>query len=129
MSTIKVLLANRPRILREVVRDVIERQPDMEIVGEVLDPLGVLLAAKETESDAVVIGLQDSEEPGLLSHLLAECPHMTVLGLSSQGDTAFIIQMCPLRKEIIEPSEVNILSALRHAVQEPCSEVNKPPSQ
>jgi len=129
MSTIKVLLANRPQILREVVRDIIERQPDMEVVGEALDPLGVLLAAKETEADVVVIGLQDSEEPGLVSHLLAECPHVTVLGLASQGDTAFIAQMCPWRKEIADPSEVNILSALRHAVQEPCSEVNKPPSQ
>ena len=128
MRKIKVLLANQPRIMREVMREVIERQPDMEVVGETLDSLGVLLAAKETEADVVVIALRDSEEPGLVSHLLAECPRVTVLVLPSQGDTAFIVQMCPWRKEIVDPSDANILSALRHAVQEPCSEVNQQPS-
>src|SRR6476660_4004808 len=116
MRSIKVLLANDPLILREVVREIIARQPDMEVVGEILDPLGVLLAVKETEADVVVISLRDSEEPGLVSHLLAECPYVTVLGLASQGDTAIIVQMCLWRKGIVDPSEVNILRALRHAV-------------
>ena len=41
MRSIKVLLANDPAILREAVRAVIVRQPDMEVVGAILDPLGV----------------------------------------------------------------------------------------
>ena len=128
MRSIKVLLANDPAILREAVRAVIVRQPDMEVVGEILDPLGVLLAAKATEADVVVIGLRDSEEPGLVSHLLAECPQVTVLGLASPGDTAIIVQMCLWRKEIVDPSEANILRALRHAVREPGSALHEPPS-
>jgi hypothetical protein len=92
-----------------------------------LDPLGVLLAVQETEADVVVISLRDSEEPGLVSHLLAECPYVTVLGLASQGDTAIIVQMCLWRKEIVDPSEVNILRALRHAVREPGSAWHEPP--
>ena len=126
MRSIKVLLANDPLILREVVREIIARQPDMEVVGEILDPLGVLLAVKETEADVVVIGLRDSEEPGLVSHLLAECPYVTVLGLASHGDTAIIVQMCLWRKEIVDPSEVNILRALRNAVREPGSAWHEP---
>ena len=126
MRSIKVLLANDPLILREVVREIIARQPDMEVVGEILDPLGVLLAVKETEADVVVIGLRDSEEPGLVSHLLAECPYVTVLGLASHGDTAIIVQMCLWRKEIVDPSAVNILRALRNAVREPGSAWHEP---
>ena len=53
----------------------------MEIVGESLNPMGVLLAAKETAADAVIVTLQNSAEPGLISHLLAECPDVTVLEL------------------------------------------------
>jgi two-component system chemotaxis response regulator CheB len=128
MRSIKVLLANDPAILREVLREVIARQPDMEVVGEILDPLGVLLAVKETQADVVVIGLRDAEEPGLVSHLLAECPYVTVLGLAAQGDTAIIVQMCLWRKEIVDPSEVNILRALRHAVREPGRAWHEPPS-
>jgi len=128
MRSIKVLLANDPAILREAVRAVIVRQPDMEVVGEILDPLGVLLAAKATHADVVVLGLRDAEEPGLVSHLLAECPQVTILGLAPHGDTALIVQLRPWRKEIVDPSAANLMRALRQAVREPGSAWHEPPS-
>ena len=128
MRSIKVLLANDPAILREAVRAVIVRQPDMEVVGVILDPLGVLLAAKATHADVVVLGLRDAEEPGLVSHLLAECPQVTILGLAPHGDTALIVQMRPWRKEIVDPSAANLMRALRQAVREPGSAWHEPPS-
>jgi DNA-binding NarL/FixJ family response regulator len=121
MQKIRIILANYPRIMRELVREIIQRQPDMEIVGEIVDPLHVLLAARETRAEAVIVALKNSEDPGLISHLLAECPSLTILGLASQGDDAFIVQMCPQRTEIIDSSVANILSALRQAIRSPCS--------
>lgn len=121
MKKIRLLLAYRPRIRREVIRELIKRQPDMEIVGEVLDPVKVLLAAKDTQPDVVVVSLSDSEESGLSSHLLGEYPNLTVLGLASEGDAAFIEQLCPWRREIVEPSEANIVGAIRDAINAPCS--------
>jgi hypothetical protein len=37
MNKIKVLVANRPRLMRELVLATISEQPDIEIVGEVTD--------------------------------------------------------------------------------------------
>jgi 6-phosphogluconolactonase/glucosamine-6-phosphate isomerase/deaminase len=125
MGKIKILLAIPSQMIRGLVEE-IRAQSDMEIVGEHLDPLPLLLAAKETKANAAIVASRNSREPGLVSHLLAECPNMIVLGLGDQGHIAFIVQMCPWRKEIIDPSEANILSALRHAIQEPCHEVNQP---
>lgn len=107
--------------MREVVRDMIERQEDMEVVGEVSDPLDLLMAVRETEADAVIVALMHSEGPGLCSHLLAEYPNLTILALVSTGEAAFVEQLCPRRREIVEPSELNVLSALRYAVRAPCS--------
>jgi DNA-binding NarL/FixJ family response regulator len=121
MEKIRVLLANRPRIMREVVRNIIEHQPDMEIVGKVLDPLEVLFIAKEKQVDAVVVAFGDSEESGLSSHLFTECPNVRIVGLVSSSNAAFIEQLCPWRKEIMDPSVDHVLGALRHAVQDPCS--------
>jgi DNA-binding NarL/FixJ family response regulator len=121
LQKIRIVLANYPRMMRELVREIIERQPDMEIVGEIVDPLHVLLATRETRVEAVIVALRNSEDSGLISHLLSECPNLTILGLSSQGDDAFIVQMCPQRTEIINPSVANILSALRQAIRSPCS--------
>ena len=118
MKKIKILLANRPRMLREVVRKMIEAQPDMEVVGEVLEPVDLHVAVRDTQADAVILDLEDSEEPGLTSHLLAAYPDLTILGLAANGKTAFVR---PRRQEILDPTGANILSALRHAIRQPCS--------
>jgi DNA-binding NarL/FixJ family response regulator len=108
-------------MMREVVRSIIARQSDMEIVGEFPDPVELLLAAKATRADAVIVEMRGAEEPGLCSHLLTECPNVTILALASGSNTAFIEQLCPWRREIADPTEVNIVQALRQAVRTPCS--------
>jgi chemotaxis response regulator CheB len=120
MKKIRILLANsRPRIMREVMSELIRRQPDMEIVGEVLDLSALVRTAKETAAEVIIVAVEDSVALGLSSQLLAECPGVTILALASQGNAAFIEQVCLGRRGIAEPSEVNILSALRHAIQDP----------
>jgi DNA-binding NarL/FixJ family response regulator len=119
MRKIRILLANsRPRIMREVMRQLIRRQPDMEIVGEVLDLSALVRTAKETAADVIIVALEDSVALGLASQLRTEYPDVIILELASQGDVAFMGQVCLGRREIAEPSEANILSALRHAIQD-----------
>jgi DNA-binding NarL/FixJ family response regulator len=118
MKKIRVLLANsRPRIMRQVMRQLIERQPDMEIIGEVAALSDLIRIAKETAADVIIITLEDVEASGLGRQLLAECADVTILALASKGDTAFIERLSFGRREIVDPSEVNILSALRQAIQ------------
>jgi chemotaxis response regulator CheB len=120
MKKIRILLANsRPRIMREVMSELIRRQPDMEIVEEVLDLSALVRTAKETAADVIIVAVEDSAALGLSSQLLAECPDVIILALASQGNAAFIEQVCLGRREIAEPSEANILSALRQAIQDP----------
>jgi DNA-binding NarL/FixJ family response regulator len=118
MKKVRVLLANsRPRIMRQVVRQLIERQPDMEIVGEVLALSDLIRVAKETAADVIIMALEDVEASGLARQLLAECADVTILALASKGDTAFVERLSFGRREIVDPSGVNILSALRQAIQ------------
>jgi DNA-binding NarL/FixJ family response regulator len=120
MSEIRILLAQLPQIMRETIRHAVDLQSDMAIVGEYPNPLELLLAARELEAAAVIVAIENSEMPGWCSHLFAEFPHITILGLTPTGAMAFIEQLCPRRREILDPTEVNIISALRHAVREPC---------
>ena len=43
MKIIKVLLSSRPKLLSEVIRNMIEHQADMQVVGEVLVKKAVIL--------------------------------------------------------------------------------------
>jgi DNA-binding NarL/FixJ family response regulator len=118
MNRVKILLVNsRPRIMREVMRQLIERQPDMEIVGEVLDLSTLMCVAKETAANVIIVALEDAEALELCSQLLAECPDVVILVLAAKGDAAFIEQLRLGRWEIADPSEANILSALRRAIR------------
>ena len=127
MNRVRIILANsRPRIMREVMRQLIERQPDMEIVAEVLDLSTLVCAAKETAANVIIVALEDAEVLELCHQLLAECPDVVILALAAKGDAAFIDQLGAGRTEIAEPSEANILSALRQAIQHLCTTQEHP---
>jgi DNA-binding NarL/FixJ family response regulator len=118
MQKIKVLLASRPKMLSDVVRNMVTRQPDMEVVGEVLDPIELLLTAKARPVDVVIVTPLDSEgEPGICRHLLAEQPQLKIVTLTAKGEAAFLYQSGTPKKRINEPSEQSILDAIRESAR------------
>lgn len=121
-AKIKVLLASRPKLLSEVIRYLVTRQPDMEVVSEVLDPIELLFAARATSVDVVIVTPLDSDgETKLCRHLLAEHPHLIIVALSAQGEAAFLYGSRSPKKRVDEPSEQSILGAVRAAMK-PISE-------
>jgi DNA-binding NarL/FixJ family response regulator len=114
MEKIKVMLASRPKLLSEVIRNMIEHQPDMEMVGEVLDPLQLLSTSMNTSVDAVIITpLRANGEPKICHQLLLEHPRLKVITLSSKGEAAYLYQSGVDKKRIDNPSEQSILDAIR----------------
>jgi DNA-binding NarL/FixJ family response regulator len=118
MQKIKVLLASRPKMLSDVVRNMVARQPDMEVIGEVLDPIELLLTAKARPVDVVIVTPLDSEgEPKICRHLLAEHPLLKIVALSAKGEAAFLYESNSRKKRIDEPSEESILGAIRESMR------------
>lgn len=112
----KVLLANRPKMLRDLLHRSIDSQPDMEVVGEETDPVRLLLRVRETRSDVVVVTLPDSgEDPGICSHLLLEYPGLLVVAVSASRDRAALYRLSIDRQEIEGCRGEALLGALRKA--------------
>lgn len=114
---IRVLLANRPRMILDLVREIIAQEPDMEVVGEVSDSLHLPLVVKESEADVVVVAFEGIEATELVSYLLDGSPRVTVLCLATTEDTAFIAQLRYWQQEIVEPSTASVMNALRQAIR------------
>jgi DNA-binding NarL/FixJ family response regulator len=92
----------------------IENQPDMEVVSEIIDPVQLLLALRITMVDVVIVTpLEADEEPRICRHLLAEYPKITVVTLSADGGAAYLYQSDTPRLYIAEPSGQSILNAVR----------------
>ena len=111
---IRIVLAHRRRMLRELLQRVLSRQPDLEIVGQSTDPIDLLLAVSRSEADVVI--LDEANSRGLRSHLLAEFPHLTLLDLSSDGEVAVVEQLYPHRWKF-SLAESDLPRVLRWAVR------------
>jgi DNA-binding NarL/FixJ family response regulator len=105
-------------MISDVIRNIIERQPDMIMVGEVIDPIQLLFATRETAVDVVIVTpLKANGEPKICNHLLAEHPRLKVVTLSLKGEAAYLYQSGIPRLRIDEPSGQSILGAIREVLR------------
>ena len=86
----RVLLADDRPKTRFALRLLLERQPGIQVVGEAADADELLVQAKVTYSNVVLL---DWELPNLaikgslLSALRGVCPHLCVIALSGRPET------------------------------------------
>lgn len=113
-SEIRVLLADIPPGLQDSVRYLIQSQQDLEVVGEVDNPVEVLLAVKAISAEVVIVSLRDSKlEPGIVSHLLAEYPELLVIGLSPTFEFANLYRHSALTETMSDVSNEDLLEMIR----------------
>ena len=117
--TIRVVVANRPRLMRELVLATIADQPDIEIVGEVQNERDIAQVVREQLPDFLIIALDEPEQrPALCDSLLREFPEMKILGLApDRNSSIFFWASLDIHSNPVEASEEGVLSALRTKVQ------------
>jgi DNA-binding NarL/FixJ family response regulator len=115
VKRVRVLVANRPRLMRELVLAVISDQPDIEVIGEVQDESKVAEAVEEAQPDVLILALDDAEKRiAQCGFLLGQYPHMKILALApEQNRGLFYWAIVDVRTKPLESSEAGILSALR----------------
>ncbi|PYX23073.1 MAG: hypothetical protein DMG87_06395 [Acidobacteria bacterium] len=115
VQTIKVLVANRPRLMRELVLATISDQPDIEVVGVLDDEAGILESVERAKPDFLIVALDQSEErPRICDVLLDRFPHMRILALAAERNSSISYWAnLDIRSNRIENSEEGILTALR----------------
>ncbi len=115
MRKITVLVANQPRLMRELVMATLLDQPDLEIVGVLEDEASIIGTVEQSRPDFLIVSLGGSgERPHLCDILLDQFPHMRVLALAAESNnTAIYWANIDIRSTWIENSEESILSALR----------------
>jgi len=113
-AKIKIMLSSRPKMLSEVIKGIVGHQPDMEVIGEVINPIDLLSAVREMPVDVVIITpLNAVGDPRICSHLLNENPCLKVVTLSAKGEVAYIFQAGAPRIRFDDPSGQVILGAIR----------------
>jgi len=119
MSAVRVLVANKPRLMQELVLATISDQPDIEIVGLVQNDEEIENAVAQTRPDFLIVALEKSDRlPRTCRAVLEQHPHMRIIAIApNRNSTMFYWTSLNIRSNRIESSEESVLSALRGKVQ------------
>jgi AmiR/NasT family two-component response regulator len=114
---LRVLVANSPRLMREIVIDTFAGQPDITIVGEVADDAEIVARVEETHPDFLFIALDDFRaRPPVCDAILRLHPEVNIIAVSPREDRSVRYWASfNIHSDVIESSEEAILDAMRRA--------------
>jgi len=115
VKRVRVLIANRPRLMRELLMAVISDQPDIEVVGEVADGNDLTETVEQVQPDVLILGMDEPEKRlGQCGFLLGRYPQMRILALAPEQNVGiFYWAIVDIRTKPLESSEAGILNAVR----------------
>ena len=115
MKRVRVLVANRPRLMRELVLAVIADQPDIEVIGEVEDENQLTEMIEDAEPDILILTLDDADKRiAQCGFLLGRYPQMKIIALAPEKNRGlFYWATVDVPTKPLESSEAGLLSALR----------------
>jgi DNA-binding NarL/FixJ family response regulator len=116
-STTRILVANAPKLMREVVLATLTDHADIEVVGEVSAESEILPRMRLTRPDVVVIALDGTgARPAICDQVLREFPEVRIIAVASRKDRSiFYWASFDIHANDIDASAQGFLSAVRSA--------------
>ena len=123
MRKIRVLVANHPRLMRDLVLATVSDQPDIEVLGALDDESQIAQVVADTQPDFVIVGLdRPDERPPICDYLLSRHPLVKVLAVGPEQDNS-VFFWSDIRSAAIESSEEGILNVIRGKSSTPMQRV------
>jgi DNA-binding NarL/FixJ family response regulator len=115
MKPIRVLVANQPRLIRELVMATISDQPDIEIVAEIPEESEIPNAVDRSEPDVLIVALDKTNlMPRICQRILQNHPHLRVIAIApDRNHVMFYWASLRIQSNPVEASEAGFLAALR----------------
>jgi chemotaxis response regulator CheB len=119
MKRIRVLVANQPRLMRELIMATIADQPDIELIGDVGKLEDLADAVALSRPDVLILAMDEREKYRTqCGFLLGRYPEMRILALAPEQNRAqFYWAIVDIRSKSLESSEAGILDAVRQQAQ------------
>ncbi|MGB7284272.1 MAG: hypothetical protein WBE13_18550 [Candidatus Acidiferrum sp.] len=114
-TSVRVLVANRPRLLRELVLSTLSEQVGINIVGEVENEKDIPSLVEETNPDFLLIALDESQRrPPLCDQLLRKFPSLRIIAVAPNTNLGvFFWASIEIHSSSMEASEEAMLEVLR----------------
>ena len=114
---VRVLLAELPRLLREVLEDTMRHEPGLALVGFVEPGEDAGASVGETYADVLIVGEAAIQTSNGWRSLLRTHPKLRLLSLSGDGRHLDVYELNPLRTHIGEASPDVLVEWIRNTPQ------------
>ena len=93
--TIRILIADDHQIVRQGLRTLLEKEPDMAVVAEADDGRATVRLVREKSPEVVIMDVAMPDLNGIEAtrQILAEFPKIKVIALSMYADQRFVLNM------------------------------------
>ena len=120
--SIKVLLADDHRIMREGLRSLIEKEADIKVVAEAAGGRTAVMLAMEVSPDVVIMDITMPDLNGIeaTQQILSKVPNIKVLALSMHSDDYFVAAMLKARASGYLPKDCaakELVQAIRAVIE------------
>lgn len=92
---VKVLIADDHQIVRQGLRTLLEKQPDIRVVAEADDGRATVRLVREVDPDVVIMDVAMPDLNGIEAtrQIISEFPKVKVIALSMYADRRFVVNM------------------------------------
>jgi two-component system, NarL family, response regulator NreC len=92
---IKIVIADDHKIMREGLKSLIEKQPDMEVAAEAQDGLAVTKLARKLVPQVIIMDIGMPEMNGIdaTRQIISENKEIKIIALSMHSDRRFVLEM------------------------------------
>jgi DNA-binding NarL/FixJ family response regulator len=111
-SSIRVLLVDMPRMMRDIIAGVVRAEPDLDLVGEIEAPETLLTRARRMRPDLVIAGAT----PTLASvtrELLGDYPRLRIIEVEVEDGRGSLYELSPRRRKLGELSPESLVAVAR----------------
>ncbi|HLZ91906.1 MAG TPA: hypothetical protein VKQ28_09345 [Candidatus Acidoferrum sp.] len=114
-NAVRVLVANRPRLLREMVLAALSEQAGINVVGEAEDERDVPELVEKTKPDFLLIGMEEGRRrPRICDVLLRQYPALRIIAVAPTSNLGiFYWASFEIHSATLEASEEGLLEVIR----------------
>lgn len=115
MEYVRILLGRMPRMLRDIVAELVGAQEDMRIVGECAPGSSLRELARRLAPHVIILGVDGHEIPLDARVLVHERMATKVLAVEADGRHAWLYELRPHQVRIGEISSYTLIDTIRGA--------------
>jgi DNA-binding NarL/FixJ family response regulator len=112
-NRIRIVMAEIPRMTRDIVRETVANEPDMILVGEYSERAAFLESLAADGADVVIFGTSEPGDSALPRQFFLTSPHIKVLMLAISGRSAVMYELRPHTTTLGDVSPQRLLEAIR----------------